>query len=173
MPGPGDSTSVLTTNANLIQHGLTAASQEHPLEAFFGPYNGTAHGSMRADDALAHESYNLPEAFKGRNKFLERVLDYKIRKEDEFYTSKLLPWEYTDDLHVAWEIFSFNRTLADLEPHQGVPRYVSAQQEAHSDNLLRRGLAFIIEHKSVLKSIQLVGNNQIKRLESLTQVLVA
>ena len=141
----GNGTSVHTGNPNLIAHGLTAAAQNHPLEAFFGPYNGTSQ-SMRADDALAHETYNLPESFKGRNKFLERVLDYKIRKEDEFYTASLLPWEYTDDLHVAWEIFSFNRTLADLEPHQGVPRYVSAQQEAHSDNLLRRGLAFIIEH---------------------------
>ena len=128
---------------------------------------------MRADDALAHETYNLPESYRGRNKFLERVLDYKIRKKDEFYTRALLPWEYTDDLHVAWEIFSFNRTLADLEPHQGVPRYVSAQQEAHTDNLLRRGLAFIIEHKSVLKSIRLVSDNQIKQLESLTQILVA
>merc|ERR1711871_1073319 len=101
---------------------------------------------LRADDQLAHETYNLPEAYKGRNKFLEEVLDFKIRKEDEFYTRDLLPWEYTDDLHVAWEIFSFNRTLADLEPHQGVPRYVSAQSEQHTDNLLRRGLAFIIEH---------------------------
>merc|ERR1711871_1851454 len=101
---------------------------------------------LRADDQLAHETYNLPEAYKGRNKFLEEVLDFKIRKEDEFYTRSLLPWEYTDDLHVAWEIFSFNRTLADLEPHQGVPRYVSAQSEQHTDNLLRRGLAFIIEH---------------------------
>ena len=143
--GLGDGTSVHTSNPNLIQHGLTAAAQNHPLESFFGPYTGTSQ-DMRADDALAHESYNLPEAFKGRNKFLERVLDYKIRQEDEFYTRALLPWEYTDDLHVAWEIFSFNRTLADLEPHQGVPRYVSAQQEAHTDNLLRRGLAFIIEH---------------------------
>ena len=141
----GNGTSVHTTNSNLISHGLTSAAQNHPLESFFGPYNGTSQ-TMRADDALAHESYNLPESYRGRNKFLERVLDYKIRKEDEFYTASLLPWEYTDDLHVAWEIFSFNRTLADLEPHQGVPRYVSAQQEAHSDNLLRRGLAFIIEH---------------------------
>tara|TARA_A100001015_G_scaffold278015_1_gene337805 strand:- start:1017 stop:1535 length:519 start_codon:yes stop_codon:yes gene_type:complete len=172
MSNRGNGTSVHTQNANLIQHGLTAAAQNHPLEAFFGPYNGTSQ-DMRADDALAHETYNLPESYRGRNKFLERVLDYKIRKEDEFYTRSLLPWEYTDDLHVAWEIFSFNRTLADLEPHQGVPRYVSAQQEAHTDNLLRRGLAFIIEHKSVLKSTRLYGNVQIKQLESLTQVLVA
>ena len=138
-------TSLGTTNNSIIQHGLTGAGGNHPLEAFFGPLQGT-NQNMRADMQLAHETYNMPESFKGRNLFLEQVLDMKIRKEDEFYTRDLLPWQLTDDLHVAWEVFSFNRTLADLEPHQGVPRYVSAQQEAHSDNLLRRGLAFIIEH---------------------------
>ena len=128
-----------------ITQSLTSAAGDHPLESFFGPYQGTSQ-ELRADDQLPHETYNLPKAYNGRNKFLEEVLDFKIRKEDEFYTRELLPWEYTDELHVAWEIFSFNRTLADLEPHQGVPRYVSAQSEQHSDNLLRRGLAFIIEH---------------------------
>tara|TARA_E500000178_G_scaffold355164_1_gene426776 strand:- start:1655 stop:3631 length:1977 start_codon:yes stop_codon:yes gene_type:complete len=135
----------ISKGSNSIAQALTTASADHPLEAFFGPYQGTSE-SLRADDQLAHETYNLPKAYQGKNKFLEEVLDFKIRKEDEFYTRDLLPWEYTDDLHVAWEIFSFNRTLADLEPHQGVPRYVSAQSEAHTDNLLRRGLAFIIEH---------------------------
>ena len=43
---------------------------------------------------------------------------------------------------MKWEIFSFNRSIAELEPHQGVPRFVSAQSESHSDNLLRRGLAY-------------------------------
>lgn len=128
-----------------ISQALTSAAADHPLESFFGPYQGTSE-QLRADDRLAHETYNLPKAYEGKNKFLEEVLDFKIRKEDEFYTRDLLPWEFTDQLHVAWEIFSFNRTLADLEPHQGVPRYVSAQSEAHTDNLLRRGLAFIIEH---------------------------
>lgn len=127
---------------------LTTGDNQHPLEAFFGPYRGS-HESMRADDQLSHESYNLPKAYEGKNKFLESVLDFKIRKEDEFYTSKLLPWEYTDDIHVKWEIFSFNRSIADLEPHQGVPRFVSAQSESHSDNLLRRGLAFMVEHLRV------------------------
>lgn len=108
--------SIHTTNDNLISHGLTSAGGNHPLEAFFGPTQGTSQ-EMRADQQLSHETYNLPESYKGRNLFLERVLDYKIRKEDEFYTRDLLPWEYTEDLHVAWEVFSFNRTLADLEPH--------------------------------------------------------
>jgi len=128
-----------------IMSALTHESNTHPLESFFGPYQGT-HETLRADDALAHETYNLPEAYVGKNKFLESILDWKIRREDEFYTRDLLPWEFTDELHIAWEIFSFNRTLIDLEPHQGVPRYVSAQSERHTDNLLRRGLAFIIEH---------------------------
>ena len=135
----------LHTNMSYITDSSTTGDNQHPLEAFFGPYRGS-HESMRADEQLAHEAYNLPKAYEGKNKFLEEILDWKIRKEDEFYTSKLLPWEYTDDIHVKWEIFSFNRSIAELEPHQGVPRFVSAQSESHSDNLLRRGLAFMVEH---------------------------
>lgn len=137
---------ITNLNQNLISQGLTSADNGgHPLEAFFGPYQGTR-DKLRADDALSHETLNLPAAYVGRNKFLESVLDFKVRKEDTFWTSAVLPWEYTDDLSVAWEVFTFNRTLADLEPHQGVPRYVSSSSESHTDNLLRRGLAFIIEH---------------------------
>ena len=124
---------------------LTTGENSHPLTNFFGPVQGH-HEDLRADDQLSHETYNLPRAYEGKNKYLEETLDFMIRKEDEFYTRSLLPWEYTDDLHIAWEIFSFNRTLADLEPHQGLPRFVTQESEKHTDNLLRRGLAFIIEH---------------------------
>jgi hypothetical protein len=137
--------SVSNTSAGLINHGATTAVDNSTLSDFFGPLAGT-NQQLRADDALSHETLNLPNAYVGKNKFLERVLELRIQKEDEFWTSKLLPWEFTEDLSVAWEVFTFNRTLADLEPHQGVPRYVSSQQEAHTDNLLRRGLAFVIEH---------------------------
>lgn len=124
---------------------LTTGENSHPLTNFFGPVQGH-HEDLRADDRLSHETYNLPRAYEGKNKYLEETLDFMIRKEDEFYTRSLLPWEYTDELHIAWEIFSFNRTLADLEPHQGLPRFVTQESEKHTDNLLRRGLAFIIEH---------------------------
>ena len=124
---------------------LTTGENAHPLTNFFGPISGHD-GELRADTKLSHETYNLPRAYVGKNKYLEEVLDFMIRKEDEFYTSRLLPWEYTDDLHIAWESWSFNRTLADLEPHQGLPRFVTQESEKFSDNLLRRGLAFIIEH---------------------------
>lgn len=124
---------------------LTTGENSHPLTNFFGPVQGH-HEELRADDRLSHETYNLPRAYEGKNMYLEETLDFMIRKEDEFYTKSLLPWEYTDQLHLQWEIFSFNRTLADLEPHQGLPRFVTQESEKHTDNLLRRGLAFIIEH---------------------------
>lgn len=121
----------------------SAEPKDSTWDTYFGkpviPYE-------RADNQLSHETYNLPKAYEGKNKHLEDVLDFMIRKEDEFYTSKLLPWSYTDELHVQWEIFRFNRTLMDVEPEQGIPRLVTAETENRSDNLLRRGLAFIIEH---------------------------
>jgi len=113
------------------------------FEEFFGALTDN---QIRADDKLSHETYNLPKAYEGKNKRLEDVLDFMIRKEDEFYTSRLLPWSATDDIHVQWEIFRFNRTLMDVEPEQGIPRLVTAETEHRSDSLLRRGLAFIIEH---------------------------
>jgi hypothetical protein len=101
---------------------------------------------MLAEDKFAHETYNLPKAYEGKNKHLETVLDYLITEEDSWYTKDVLPWVLTDDLSVKWDIFRFNKTLMDLEPHQGVPRYVTAERESRSDRLVRRGLAFIIEH---------------------------
>ncbi len=137
-----------STSTDAALGTLTTGENDHPLTSFFGPYNGH-HEDLRADSQLSHETYNLPRAYVGKNKYLEEVLDFMIRKEDEFYTSRLLPWEYSDDLHISWEIFSFNRTLADLVPHQGLPRFVTQESEQHTDNLLRRGLAFIIEHSRI------------------------
>merc|ERR1711871_238379 len=118
--------------------------QQHALEPYFGQMDGYQK-KMMAGDRFAHETYNLPAAYKGKNRYLQDVLNYMITGEADFYM-ELLPWVETDDLSIKWEIFSFNRTLFDLEPNQGVPRYVTAEREARSDRLVRRGLGFIIEH---------------------------
>jgi len=117
----------------------------HALQPFFGGVD-PQYQRMLAEDKFAHETFNLPKAYEGKNKHLESVLDYLITEEDAWYTSDILPWVLTDDLSVKWDIFRFNKTLMDLEPHQGVPRYVTAERESRSDRLVRRGLAFIIEH---------------------------
>ena len=117
----------------------------HALEPFFGKVD-PQYQKMLAEDKFAHETFNLPKAYEGKNKYLETVLDYLITKDDDWYTRDILPWVATDDISISWSIFRFNRTLLDLQPSQGVPRYVTAERESRSDRLVRRGLAFIIEH---------------------------
>jgi len=118
--------------------------QQHALEPYFGTMD-SFQKKLMAQDRFAHETYNLPAAYQGKNQYLQDVLNYMITGEADFYM-ELLPWVETQDLSIQWEIFTFNKTLFDLEPNQGVPRYVTAEREARSDRLVRRGLGFIIEH---------------------------
>ena len=52
----------------------------------------------------------------------------------------------TFQVNIGWQIWKFDRTLADLEPEQGVPRYITTEYEHKSSRMLRRGLAFQLEH---------------------------
>jgi hypothetical protein len=122
----------------------THIPQEHALESYFGPMDNYQK-KMLAGDRFAHETFNLPAAYKGKNRYLQDVLNYMITDEPDFLMD-LLPWVETEDMTIKWEIFTFNKTLFDLEPNQGVPRYVTAEREARTDRLVRRGLGFIIEH---------------------------
>jgi len=115
------------------------------MQKYFGPLRNSDVDTF-ASDAFAHETHNLPRAFVGRNKFLMATIDFLITKDDDWYTRSVLPWLYTEELHVKWNIWRFNKTMMDYEPEQGVPRYVSYESESRSDSLVRRGLAFIIEH---------------------------
>ena len=125
--------------------GSTGTAPTNKWSPFFGTPEGY-HEDVRADDQLSHETYNLPKAYEGKNKRLEDILDFMIRQEDEFYTRELLPWEYTDDIHIVWDVWKFNRTLADVVPEQGISRLVTQESERHTENLVRRGLAFQLEH---------------------------
>ena len=125
--------------------GSTGTAPTNKWDPFFGSPDGY-HEEVRADDQLSHETYNLPKAYEGRNKRLEDILDFMIRKEDEFYTRELLPWEYTEDLSITWDVWKFNRSLLDVVPEQGISRLVTQESERHTDNLVRRGLAFQLEH---------------------------
>ena len=129
----------------VTETGSTGTAPTNKWDPFFGSPEGY-HEEVRADDQLSHETFNLPKAYEGKNKRLEDILDFMIRKEDEFYTRELMPWEYTEDLSIAWDVWKFSRTLADVVPEQGISRLVTQESERHSDNLIRRGIAFQLEH---------------------------
>jgi len=50
----------------------------------------------------AYETYDLPEAYKGRNLFLRDTIDGFILDKNEWYTSVALPYAQTNDIHLAW-----------------------------------------------------------------------
>ena len=133
-----------TSNASQLG-GTDTNSPIYQMQKYFGPLRNSDVDTWAADQ-FAHETHNLPKAYEGRNKFLMATIDFLITKDDDWYTSAVLPWEYTEELHVAWNVWRFNKTMMDYEPHQGVPRYVTQESESHQDSLSRRGLAFIIEH---------------------------
>ena len=130
---------------NIPQGGQDSRSPAMELQKYFGPLRN-ADVEAWAQDQFSHETHNLPKAYEGRNKFLMATIDFLITKDDDWYTRVACPWEFTEELHVQWNIWRFNKTMMDYEPHQGVPRYVTQEGESHSASLSRRGLAFIIEH---------------------------
>ena len=133
----------ITSGNRSVAEAARSSAQE--MSKYFGPLRNSDIETF-ASDAFAHETHNLPRAYVGRNKFLMATIDFLITKDDDWYTAHVLPWLYTEELHVKWNIWRFNRTMMDYEPEQGVPRYVSYESESRSDSLVRRGLAFIIEH---------------------------
>lgn len=128
-------------NPNFTSGQFNSAG-DNPFAAFFGPNAGV---NVDNKDRYPHETFNLPKAYEGKNIHLERQIWWMLNQA-EFFVEKLCPWEQTEQLHVKWDIWKFNHTLADLEPEQGVPRFVTQERESRSDSLVRRGLAFMIEH---------------------------
>ena len=118
---------------------------DNPFEDFFGPLPpGLVNTSAGA--AYPHESYALPFAYQGRNLFLSSVLDFLITSNDNFLISEICPVVQTDEIHVAWNTFKFDRVMADYEPEFGMPRFVTAESSSSSDSLARRGLAMQLEY---------------------------
>ena len=40
-------------------------------------------------------------------------MEFLITSQDDFYTSRLCPWEQTNELNVAWNVWKFNKVRAD------------------------------------------------------------
>ena len=123
---------------------LTVKGYGEMVEPFWGP------PSRKLDEDQStrypHEAYFLQDAYAGRNDYIRQTIVYAVVNQNSFMTRVILPWRHQENPNIAWEKVQFNRTLADLEPEQGVPRYVTVEKEKHSDAMVRRGLALIVNH---------------------------
>lgn len=139
----GDST---INVASAAQHHLpisTGGSDMDKLYQFLGPPTGQVHQS--AYEKTPFQNYDLPEAYKGRNLFLRDTIDGFIMEPNEWYTGIALPWSQTEEIHIHWNEWKFNTTLADRVPHEGISRLVTSSKRENVTHSVRRGLAFVLE----------------------------
>lgn len=120
------------------------SAADNPWAAFFGapahPWKTTSY------DKYDRHNYNLPEAYIGKNLQLSQTIDELIYTDETFYTSVLLPFNFTDNLSITWDKWEFNEHFTGIVPEQGVSRLVSSHRESRTESFLRRGLGAIFEH---------------------------
>ena len=124
--------------------GSAKADGGNAWSNYFGPASSEI--KTNAYDKYAYETYDLPEAYKGRNLFLRDTIDGFILGDNEWFTTVALPYAQTNDIHLAWNEWHFNQTLAGRVPHEGVSRLITSSKRQFKDHTVRRGLAFILEH---------------------------
>lgn len=88
----------------------------------------------------ASAKMNMPEAYWGENLYLgETVIDWMFTKSD-FYTTRIMPYRYTEQIHIQWEQWEHNATFFGLTPHQAPSNIVTSQRTIHGAKLKRIGL---------------------------------
>ena len=90
--------------------GTSGDATQNKWHNYFGPSSSEI--KTNAYDKYAYETYDLPEAYKGRNLFLRDTIDGFIMGDNEWYTRVALPFAQTNDIHLSWNEWHFNQTLA-------------------------------------------------------------
>ena len=137
-------------NPGQVDASLLNNSAPNPIDGGnqWFPYFGEPNGELKLNvyDRYKHETYDLPEAYKGQCLYLRDTMDGLIVEGNDWYTTVALPWVQTEHMHIAWNEFHFNQTLAGRVPHEGVSRLISSSKRGHKEAVVRRGIAMVLEH---------------------------
>src|SRR3990172_3515364 len=119
--------------------GQHAQSQ---LELMFGPSTRTQSRRFGQDISSTHQ--DLYAVYEGDNLYLADTISGFILRNIEWYTA-VLPWLQTNQMHVKWNTFHFNRVMATPVPYEGISRLVTSRKHEHTASVSRYGIAFIME----------------------------
>lgn len=127
---------------------VTTHSDKFHWEDFLGPPNN---GLNKPEplDARTHSIDDMPDAYRGKNKFLEQKIRRLEIMQDDF-TSILSPSEEVDDISFVWSEIKFNAHTADITPYQSAPRLVTYGEKQFRAILPRRGIGMRMEHNFML-----------------------
>lgn len=115
----------------------------------WGPYLGPMPQLARVDpyENRNADKWNMPENYKGKNLYLRDTLeDWMFTADQDFYTTRILPWRITDQVNIQWERFEANAHLMGMTPYQTPSSLITQKRKFMKANLVRRGIAAEFEH---------------------------
>jgi hypothetical protein len=99
------------------------------------------------EDSFDRENYQLPDAYRGSNSYISRLIIRKIQQTERFPTTVMFPLqEHSNSMSVAWDSFTFGDHLMDRVPEEGVPRMLSFKKTSDRATLHRLAKGMILEH---------------------------
>lgn len=91
--------------------------------------------------------YTLPESYIGDSEFLrDTVEDWNFTANQTWYTTIVLPWYRTDQIHVYWEQWENNPAFMEHTPELSASHIVTAMHSMRHATLVRRGIGAEFEH---------------------------
>lgn len=132
---PGDSGSMLESNQYAKDFAMFNGLMPQPM------YNPGMDIQQR--------TYQLPHAFVGKSVVIgEFLVGLIVNDKSNFIISDTdgLPVRRTDQMNFQWVKIHFNRSMADLVPHEGVSRIIRNSSSKGSASVQRIGIALYVEH---------------------------
>lgn len=136
----------LPSSQRLDPYAYGIASGHSDLYSFFlGPPPRPGKDSAYSKRPVS--KYTMPESYIGESEFLrDTVEDWNFTANQTWYTTIVLPWYRTDQIHVYWEQWENNPSFMEHTPELSASHIVTAMHSMRHATLVRRGIGAEFEH---------------------------
>lgn len=117
-----------------------ASGRTDIFDPFLGPSPRVPDGNVY--DMRNTAKFNLPEDKVGKNLQLKDTMeDMMLTAAWDFWTTRIMPWYRTDQIHVQWSEWDNNPAYMGITPHQTTSRVVTQKRTIRKASIIRRGIA--------------------------------
>lgn len=128
----------------------TESRKQQDHIAKYAPFFGQLTQEMEQNpyDDYPRDTFTLPEAYRGPNVYLRRILATWISEADQWPIREMLPWKAFDGkMQIEWEIWSFDDHMLERVPERSAGRLLTSRKESHQDYMVRYGIALLLDHE--------------------------
>jgi hypothetical protein len=117
-----------------------ASGRTDIFDPFLGPSPRVPDGNPY--DMRNTAKFNLPEDKVGKNLQLRDTMeDMMLTAQWDFWTTRIMPWYRTNDIHTQWNEWENNPAYMGVTPHQTTSRVVTQKRTVRKASMIRRGIA--------------------------------